>query len=277
MNHRHAVLRGAPLLIAHRGGAGLAPENTLAAFRQGADAWGADMTELDVHGSADGACVVIHDPTVDRTTDGAGAVADLTLAELQRLDAGYRFTRDGGRTFPFRDRGVRIPTLDEVLRALPDMRFTIEVKDGRAQDDLFATLERHAAWARVIVAGMYDRDRTQFARHRGARSPSTEQMRRWYVAFRLGVGRWFRLGADVVQMPEHHEGGRLLTERLVRTLARQHVPVHVWTVNDEEDMHRLLDWGVEGIITDRPDRLGQVLHARTGRPLAPGHDAPATP
>ncbi|MEJ2679856.1 MAG: glycerophosphodiester phosphodiesterase family protein, partial [Gemmatimonadota bacterium] len=120
------VLAGGPLLIAHRGGAGLAPENTMAAFRQAVDRWPVDMMELDVHATADGHCVVIHDPTVDRTTNGQGVVAALSLAELQTLDAGYRFELDGEQ--PFRDRGVRIPTLDEVLDALPDMRLTIEVK-----------------------------------------------------------------------------------------------------------------------------------------------------
>src|SRR5512139_4333535 len=91
----HPILRGAPLLIAHRGGAALVPENTIEAFRQAADVWAADMIELDVHATADGHCVVIHDPTVDRTTDGTGEVAAMSLDQLQRLDAGYRFSPDG--------------------------------------------------------------------------------------------------------------------------------------------------------------------------------------
>src|SRR5262245_46925820 len=120
----HPVLAGGPLLIAHRGGSGLAPENTMAAFTRAVELWQPDMFELDVHASADGACVVIHDPTIDRTTNGAGPVASRSLAELQSYDAGYRFTADGGRTFPFRNQGVRIPTLDEVLSAFPDLRIT---------------------------------------------------------------------------------------------------------------------------------------------------------
>jgi glycerophosphoryl diester phosphodiesterase len=96
-------------------------------------------------------------------------------------------------------------------------------------------------------------------------------MKRWYIRFRLGLGSLFGLPADVVQMPEYHEGSRILTPRLVRTLARKGIPVHVWTVNEPADMHRLLDWGAEGLLTDRPDLLGEVLHERVGRPLAPGH------
>src|SRR5512140_3306235 len=99
-----SVLAGAPLLVAHRGGGGLAPENTLPAFLSARDDWGADMIELDVHLTADGQVVVIHDPTVDRTTDGSGPVATKTLAELRELDAGYRFNT-AGRKYAFRRRG----------------------------------------------------------------------------------------------------------------------------------------------------------------------------
>lgn len=270
MSRRHAVLDGAPLLVAHRGGAGLAPENTLAAFHNGASTWGADMTELDVHATRDGHCVVIHDPTVDRTTNGTGAVADMSLDELQKLDAGYRFTTDGA-TFPFRGTGVRVPTIEEVLEALPDMRFIVEVKAGAAQQPLFAAIRRMNARDRVIAAGMYDRDRTLFHEYRGAVSASTEEMRRFFIPFRLGLGRFMLPRADVVQVPEHWRGVRVVSRRFVELLAKAGIPVHVWTVNEADAMHRLLDWGVEGIISDRPDVLGSVLHARTGRTLMPAH------
>jgi glycerophosphoryl diester phosphodiesterase len=276
MTRRFPALQGAPLLIAHRGGAGLAPENTLAAFLNGADTWGADMTELDVHATRDGHCVVIHDPTVDRTTDGTGAVASMTLAELQELDAGYRFTTDG-QTFPFRGRGVRVSTMEEVLEALPGMRFTVEVKDAAAQRPLFDAVHRFGARDRVIAAGMYARDRTLFAEFRGAVSASTEEMRRFYIRFRMGLGRFSPPRADVVQAPERWGGLRVVSPRMVRVLASAGIPVHVWTVNDPADMHRLLDWGVEGIITDRPDILGRVLHERTGRALMPAHAAAGPP
>src|SRR5690606_29427985 len=174
---RHNVLAGAPLLIAHRGGSGLAPENTLPAFLNGAGRWGADMIELDVQASADGHCVVMHDLLVDRTTNGTGPVAAMTLAQLRELDAGYRFTPDNGATFPFRDTGVRVPTIDEVLAALPDMRITVEVKDGAAQEPLFKAIHRFNARDRVIAAGMYDRDRSLFHRYDGAISGSLEELK----------------------------------------------------------------------------------------------------
>lgn len=263
------MLAGSPLFIAHRGGAGLAPENTLAAFESAARDWAVDMIELDVRASADGHCVVIHDDTLDRTTNGAGPVAARTLAELQSLDAGYRFTPDGGVTFPFRGRGVRIATFDEVLAALPRMRFTVEVKIGTAQPGLFAAIARHDAAGRVIAAGMHDADRTQFRAYPGALSASAEQLRRFYIAHRLRCAPLAPLSAHAVQMCESWAGQRLLTPRLVRELHAKGVHVHVWTVNDVADMHRLLDWGVDGILTDFPDRLARVLHERVGRPLPP--------
>ncbi|HEX6134551.1 MAG TPA: glycerophosphodiester phosphodiesterase [Longimicrobiales bacterium] len=268
---RHSVLAGAPLLIAHRGGSGLAPENTLNAFVNGARRWAADMIELDVRASADGHCVIMHDATVDRTTDGSGAVAAKTLAELRALDAGFHFTADGGRTFPFRGQGVTVPTIDEVLEALPATRLTVEVKSAAAQTPLFAAIRRFNASGRVIAAGMYDRDRTLFGTYDGAISGSLEELKPFWLRHRLRLGWLKRPPADVVQIPEIWEGRRLVTPRFVRDLRRHGVPLHVWTVNDPADMHRLLDWGVSGILSDRPDILGRVLHERVGRPLAPGH------
>jgi glycerophosphoryl diester phosphodiesterase len=275
---RHAVLEGAPLLIAHRGGSGLAPENTLAAFRSCVDTWRSDMIELDVHASRDGHCVVIHDPAVDRTTDGSGAVSGMTLAELRELDAGYHFTATGaaagGTPFPFRGRGVGIPTIEEVLESFPVLRFTVEVKTAAAQAPLLAAIRRFNASNRVILAGMHEKDRRQFAGYDGAVSASGDALRRFYIRHLLRLGRRWPPRADVVQLPERWGGRRVLTPRLVDDLRGKDIPVHVWTVDDAADMHRLLDWGVEGIITDRPDVLGRVLHERVGRPLVPAHTRP---
>jgi glycerophosphoryl diester phosphodiesterase len=268
---RHSVLAGAPLLIAHRGGSGLAPENTLPAFMNGAERWAADMIELDVQASADGHCVVMHDELVDRTTNGTGRLAGMTLARIRELDAGYRFTRDGGATFPFRATGIRVPTIEEVLEALPAIRITIEVKSAAAQEPLFAAIRRFNARDRVIAAGMYDRNRTLFGTFDGAISGSLEELKPFYLRHRLGLGWLTAPPCDVVQIPEVWNGRRLVTRRLARDLRRHGVPLHVWTVNEAADMNRLLDWGIDGLLSDRPDILGRVLHERNGRPLAPAH------
>ncbi|MGH7470977.1 MAG: glycerophosphodiester phosphodiesterase [Longimicrobiales bacterium] len=266
----HPVLRGGPLLIAHRGGAGLAPENTLFAFRRAEELWRADMIELDVHASADGHGVVIHDPTLERTTNGSGPVASRTLAQLQALDAGYQFTLDGGRSYPFRGQGIRIPTIVEVLQALPAMRLTVEVKTAAAQRPLFAAIEQAAASQRVIAAGEFRDYRTEFAGYPGCLSTAREDATLFYVFHRLRLSFLAPVRAQVMQICEFLGERRVLTPRLVAELRRRGVPAHVWTVNDAEDMNRLLDWGVDGILTDRPDRLAHVLHERLGRPLPPG-------
>jgi glycerophosphoryl diester phosphodiesterase len=264
------VLAGGPLLIAHRGGSGLAPENTMAAFTRAVQLWAPDMFELDVHASADGACVVIHDPTIDRTTNGTGLVAALTVAELQSYDAGYRFTPDGGKTFPFRGQGVRIPTIDEVLAAFPAMRITVELKTAAAQKPLFAAIERAHAQDRVIAAGEFRRFRTEFGSWKGCISATREDAIPFLALHYLKLSRFGRMKAHVIQTCERLGKRQILSPSLIRALHKKNIQVHVWTVNERADMERLLDWGVDGIITDRPDRLAEVLHERVGRPLPPG-------
>jgi glycerophosphoryl diester phosphodiesterase len=265
----HPVLQGGPLLIAHRGGSGLMPENTLPAFLSAAERWQADMIELDVRATADGHCVVIHDATVDRTTNGTGTVSGMTLEELQQLDAGYHFTPDGGRNFPFRGQGIVVPTIQEVFSALPAMRITIEVKSADAQVPLFEAINEYRATDRVIAAGERDAYRTLFETYPGPKSASLEEAMPFFVMHKLLLARFGRLRADVVQTCEVYRGRRILTRRLVRDFHRAGIAVHVWTINEVEDMERLLDWEVDGLVTDRPDRLAGVLHRRYGRPLPP--------
>ena len=118
---------GRPLVMAHRGGAGLWPENTMFAFERAAE-MGADVIETEIHSTADNNLVLIHDKTVDRTTNGTGPVNSFTLAELKELDAGYKWTTDGGRTFPFRGKGITVPTLEEVFTGLPNIPINIDIK-----------------------------------------------------------------------------------------------------------------------------------------------------
>ncbi|HUH11933.1 MAG TPA: glycerophosphodiester phosphodiesterase [Longimicrobiales bacterium] len=267
---RHSAFPRRPLLVAHRGGGALAPENTLAAFRAAVERWEADAVELDVHASADGHCVVIHDPTVERTTDGSGAVADLTLEELRRLDAGYRFSPDGGRTFPFRAQGVRIPTFPEVLRALPDTPLVVELKTAAAQEPLRRAMREAGCEARVCVAGERNAFVAALADHPGPRSTPREPLLRFFLLQRLGLARLWRPAAHAAHIPETFRGVRAVTPAMVRALHERGLAVYIWTVNDPADMRRLLDWGVDGILSDRPDLLARVLHERVGRPLPPG-------
>lgn len=258
---------GRPLIIGHRGAAGLAPENTLPAFSEGVRA-GATWLELDVHLTADGHVVVIHDESVERTTNGRGRVASLTLAQIQALDAGFRFTPDG-TSYPFRGRGVRVPTLEEVLRAFPQARFVVEMKpdDPAIAEAVVAVLDRTAARQRVLLAGFGDRA-VQRARALAPDVPTSTpkgEALRLVALHRLGLGAFTRPPGAVLQLPERYLGLPVVTESMVRMARRWGVPLHVWTVNDEPSMRRFVTMGVDGIITDFPDRLARVL-AEQARP-----------
>lgn len=238
--------------VAHRGGAALRPENTLEAFGHGV-ALGADALELDVHLSRDGVVVVCHDETVDRTTDGRGAIADARAGDLAALDAGYRFGEEAG--FPFRARGLGVPRLREVLErcALP---LIVELK-GRNLDLASAAVDevRRAGALGRVCFGSFSVALLQAARACGddvVTSAGTEEIRdalAWAYLASLPPRRAYR----AFQVPETHGRRRVVSRRFLRATARAGVPVHVWTVNDPGDMRRLLDWGVRALITDRPD------------------------
>jgi glycerophosphoryl diester phosphodiesterase len=252
-------------VIAHRGGAGLRPENTLAAFAH-ALALGADVIEMDVRATSDGQLVVIHDATVTRTTDGAGAVASFTLAEVKRLDAGHRFTPDGGRSFPFRGQGITVPTFDEVLREFPEARIVVEPKDEAtdAPVKLCGLLRERGAVGRVIVGSFRDATIAEFRRAcpEVATSAATSEGLRFLAAQKAGVAAALSPEVQALQVPVYFGGVRVLTRDFVKAAHGRNLKVHAWTVNDPEEMRRLIEAGVDGIMTDYPDRLLELL----GRP-----------
>lgn len=266
----HPYLAGAPLLIAHRGGAKLAPENTIRAFERAISWWRADLLELDVRTSRDGHVVVIHDELVDRTTNATGPVRDLTLAELRSLDAGYHFSSDGGATFPFRGQGVTIPTLSEVLGAFPTTRINVEIKAGEAQLPTRTAIREAGAEHRVLIAAGNHAHRSEFSDYPGPTSAAESELRRFYIFHRLNLLRFYTPRVAALQLPETHGGKRIVSPDFIARAHTKNLAVHVWTVDETDDMHRLLDWGVDGIVTDRPDRLARVIHERTGRPAPPG-------
>jgi glycerophosphoryl diester phosphodiesterase len=240
-------------VFAHRGGAGLRPENTRAAFAHAA-ALGVDGCELDVRLSRDGEVVVIHDPTLDRTTDADGPVSALTAAELARVDAGCRFDPDGG--FPWRGRGEGVPRLADVLSAHPALPFIIELKgdDPDVAHAATAVVARAGALDRVCFGGFFDVTLAAARRDQpsACTSAATEEIRRAlyksYVWFPFG-----RVAYQAFQVPETSNGTRVVSRRFIRQAHRAGAVLHVWTVNTPEDMTRLKSWGVDGVITDRPD------------------------
>jgi glycerophosphoryl diester phosphodiesterase len=256
-----------PIVIGHRGASGELPENTLLAFER-ALAQGAAILETDAHLSRDGEVVLSHDPLVDRTTDGSGAVEQLTLAELQLLDAGYRFSPDGGASFPHRGKGIRIPTLREAFERFPGIRFNIEVKRNSpalidATVQMVAELRREQTT--LLAAG---EDDTMTA----LRAKIAQSGLRPAVGAGPGdVVRFVRAAAEgaapppepmALQIPPSFAGNPLVTEDLIEFAHRHGVQIHVWTINDVDEMHRLLDLGVDGVMSDFPGLLQEVVDER---------------
>ncbi len=249
-------LRARPV-IGHRGNCAHAPENTLESFRQ-AVALGVDALEFDVRRTRDGAIVVFHDATVARTTGGAGEVAALTLAELRAFDAGATFTTDGGRTFPYRGRGIGISTLEEVLLALPDMPVLIEIKTVEASAGTRAVIERLQATGRCAVASFDQRAVAPFSGSRIATGASTAAIARRCLPALLGW-RFRALPFQLMSLPQVHEHIPVPLGALVRAARPAGVPLHVWTVNDAPTAHALWQLGARGIISDDP---AVILRAR---------------
>ncbi len=266
-------LAGAPLLVAHRGGSRLAPENTLEAFRDAVERWEADMLEMDIRLTRDDEVVVIHDDTVDRTTDGTGPVFSFTLEELQRLDAGHRFVDSRGE-LSFRGKGVRIPRFEDVLLAFPHARMNVEAKEPRVAAPLVEIVRRHGAEARVLVAAEREACRDAVRGYPGPWGASRTQVFWFWVLHRLPRGGPYTPAADILQVPDMWKGLRIVKPGFVRAAHRRNIPVQVWTVDDPSDMRRLLALGVDGIQTDRPDLLARVLVEVAGRPSPPGLASP---
>ena len=261
----HAFFAGAPLLIAHRGGAALAPENTMAAFRHAVHEWDADILEMDVRLTADRRVVVIHDETVDRTTDGTGAIRDMTWARARELDAGFHF-RDASGKRPFRGRGVRLPLFQEVLETFPEGRIVVEPKAAEAAAPLIRAIQAGDAEERVLVGAEFEATRVGAQGYAGPWGASRRQVIPFWILQHFGLaGRWYAPAADGFQLPEWSGRLHVVTPRLLRAARTANMPVYVWTVNDPAEMRRLLDWGVDGIMTDRPDLLAGVLSEVAGR------------
>jgi glycerophosphoryl diester phosphodiesterase len=241
-------------VFAHRGGCALGPENTVAAFERGLAA-GADGLELDVHLSSDGIIVVCHDATLDRTTDATGRLDRYTAAELSRVDAGYRWV-DGSGRFPFRGCGVGVPTLRDVLRRFPDVPVIIEMKVDRADMGRAVAADVVAASAvdRVCAAG--DGSRAMRAAREALPALATSASRRDVrLALYRSWAHWpvRRTHYGGYQVPETSGMTRVVSPTFIRHAHEAGLDVQVWTVDEAKDMERLLEWGADGLISNRPD------------------------
>jgi len=254
--------RPGPWLVAHRGGSLLAPENTLVAFDRAA-ALGADALEIDVRRTRDGVVVVFHDEDTARLTGQNGTIEERSLAEVRALDAAFSFSTDGGATYPMRGLGVTIPTLAEVLARYPGLRLNVDAKtpDAALAEALAAAVLAAGAARRVCVGSFHDEQ----AERLGQLLPGTARF------FPQGAAACHVLAAksgapgaacpryELADLPHRLGGLTVVDAKVVRHFHAQHVPVHVWTIDEEAEMRELLALGVDGIVTDRPDVLAAVL------------------
>ncbi len=252
------------LAIAHQGGRGLWPENTLLAFERSLEL-GVDVLEMDLRGTSDGQIVVHHDASVERTTEGSGLVHELTLEGIRSLDAGYRFAveKDGVDSHPYRGLGLVVPTLLEVLHRLPQSRLNLEMKEfdpGLARS-LCAVLRANGPADRFLVASFDHEPMVAFreACPEVATSATLREGLVFYQLDRLGLGSLYRSPAVAFQVPEYFGKIHVVRPRFLEAARAFNVRVQVWTVNEDEDLARMLAMGVDGILTDYPDRLLRLM------------------
>jgi glycerophosphoryl diester phosphodiesterase len=225
-------------LIAHRGASGEFPENTLLAFRRGLDQ-GADALEFDVRLTSDGVPVVIHDPTLDRTTDGSGAVCEHSLAQLTQLNAGS---------------GECVPTVAQVLASFPGVACIIEVKELKAAEALAAVVTEHCAQDRVLVGAFDHRALLPFRYGEFYRAASRREATWFWLMSRVRSKAAIR-GVAAFTVPVRRGKVRVVDPRFVRAARRQGIPIHVWTIDDRREAERLRAIGAAGIITNFPARM----------------------
>lgn len=250
------------LVIAHRGGRGLGPENTLTLFKQTVD-MGVDVLEMDLRLTKDGILVVLHDRSVDRTTNGKGPIENYTLKELKALDAAYNWSPDDGTTFPLRGRGITVPTLTEVFETFPNMRFIFEIKNTESEAivSLGRIIRKYKKEHRVIVASFDSGALKQFRTLAPAvaTSATATEAIPFYWLYRLRLDSVYTPPAQVLMIPQYYRKKEVVTSRFIKTVHQRNIRVHVWTVNNASRMKHLLELGVDGIMTDYPDRLIELL------------------
>ncbi len=265
----------APLLIAHQGGNLERPDATRASFNHGRDT-GADVLELDAHSSSDGSLAVLHDNRVDRTTNGSGRVAEMTMNEIGQLDAGYWWPYHAnddvekeripqGQDFPWRGKGLSILSFEQVLDFYPDTALNVELKEpGKLGARLLATMLNLAGRTSDILVVSEHMDAIKAFREHSpdtATAASKAELTRFFILSKVGLEGLAGLKADALQVPLKKGKLRIVTPAFIRAAHRHGLSVHVWTINEPAEMDRLIKMGVDGIITDRPSLLAEKLQS----------------
>lgn len=251
-----------PKVFAHRGDSHNYPENTLEAFNSAIE-MKVDVIETDVHLTKDDKIVIWHDDTLDRNTNGSGKVTDHTLDELKKLDAGFTFTKDGGKTFPFRDKGIQLATFEEALITCPNQRFNVDLKTKSLTlvDKFYELLEKHNAFDRVCVSSFHTINLEQMRQRHSKVTTSASFKEVLSSVIKNKFGMSFKKGDGLMmQMPAKTKLLTTITPSYVKMMHENNHILQIWTINEETEMRRLLKMGVDAIMTDNPELLIKVLN-----------------
>ena len=262
-----------PYNIAHRGGPALAPEETLAAFSKALQV-GADMFEYDVHMTKDGHLIASHDPSVDRVTTGTGLINEMTLAEIKQLDAGDKFVDlDGNR--PYQGQGITLATVEEIFQAFPKQRAVIELKDTNDPvlyeamvQEMWRIVQKHRMEDKVIVASFdhaINRRFKKISHGRVAIGAGESEATHYIVKMVLRLNALAKTDSQALQLPLKQKGINLTQRQIVKGARRQGLDIYYWTVNDPATMRALIRKGVDGIMSDNPALLQQIMNEELGR------------
>jgi len=253
------------LVIAHQGGDGVWPGDTMYAFEKAAEI-GADVLEMDAHITRDGQIVLMHDEKVDRTTDGTGLIEEMTLEELKKLDAAYKWSNDGGQTFPYRGQGIQVPTLNELFQKFPQMRYVIEIKmtENPIDKPLCDLIREYGMQNKVLIASFHDEAMQNFRTTcpEVATSASRGEVTRFVLLGKVFLSGLVAPKYQSIQPPYDPKESLnipIMTKRFIHESHAKNLHVEPWTVDDPELMNQYIEWGVDAIMTDRPDLLVEIL------------------
>ncbi len=259
-------------VIAHRGASREFPENTIESFARAVEIYPECMLELDLWMSRDGEIIVMHDGVLDATTSGSGNLYERTLDEIKQAEAGHRVSFDGGKSFPFRGRGIRPATFKEVLEKFPGSRISADIKYDSFEfaSSVLRCIQEYKAEDRVILGSFHGRivSRVRMEKPRIATSFTRNEVLLFTFIARTGVPLPARFPGDALMVPEFSSGEkpedlgrgvfqgiRVIIPRFIDMAHNMGKPVYIWTVNRKENMERLITWGADGIVSDDPRLL----------------------
>lgn len=256
--NRWAAQQKQPLVFAHQGGEGIRPSNTMLAFDHAVEL-GVDVLDADMHITKDGVLVLMHDETVDRTTNGTGAIRDMTFSEIEQLDAAYHFSTDDGKTFPYRGQGATVPAIETLFQKYPNMHYGVEIKQTPPEvaTPFCALIRKYQMQDKVLVSSFRKANMDAFRREcpEVATSAVEDEVRVLFFAHLVGLHGLVTPAYQSLQIPERGGGFQLLTPQFIAAAHARGLQVQPWTINEAADLQRIMALGVDGINTDFPDRL----------------------